>query len=169
MEISSDAPIAALLFGGNGRHLEEGFVSLATADGCVQVAVRDFGKGIEEADLERIFECYRQLDDSDVTGLGLGLFISKSIIEAHGGRIWVVSRPGRGSTFFFTLPESENKSRELKWSSKRSRKSGSDAGDARAGAGVGELSRETATASPATTPAWTLGHELLPRLPGYRS
>jgi signal transduction histidine kinase len=83
------------------------FVSLATVDRCVQFAVRDFGPGIREDELERIFECYRQLDGSDVTGLGLGLFISKSIIEAHGGRIWVVSRPGRGSTFFFTLPESE--------------------------------------------------------------
>ncbi len=83
------------------------FVSLATVDHCVQVAVRDSGPGIEEDDLERIFECYRQLDDSDVTGLGLGLFISKSIIEAHGGRIWVTSRRGTGSTFFFTLPESE--------------------------------------------------------------
>jgi chemotaxis family two-component system sensor kinase Cph1 len=84
------------------------FVSLATVDRCVQVAVRDFGPGIEEDDLERIFECYRQLDGSDVTGLGLGLFVSKSIIEAHGGRIWVVSQPGKGSTFFFTLPESEH-------------------------------------------------------------
>jgi signal transduction histidine kinase len=83
------------------------FVSLAAADRCVQVAVRDFGPGIEEDDLELIFECYRQLDGSDVAGLGLGLFVSKSIIEAHGGRIWVVSRPGKGSTFFFTLPQSE--------------------------------------------------------------
>jgi signal transduction histidine kinase len=83
------------------------FVSLEAVDGCVQVAVRDFGRGIEEHELERIFECYRQLDDSDMTGLGLGLFISKSIIEAHGGRIWAVSRPGQGSTFFFTLPRSE--------------------------------------------------------------
>jgi chemotaxis family two-component system sensor kinase Cph1 len=82
-------------------------VSLATVDRRVQITVRDFGPGIEEDDLERIFECYRQLDGADVTGLGLGLFISKSIIEAHGGRIWVSSRPGRGSTFFFTLPGSE--------------------------------------------------------------
>jgi signal transduction histidine kinase len=83
------------------------FVSLATVDHCVQVAVRDFGPGIEEDDLERIFECYRQLDGSDVTGLGLGLFVSKSIVEAHGGRIWVSSEPGKGSTFFFTLPKGE--------------------------------------------------------------
>ena len=80
-------------------------VSLATVDCCVRIAVQDFGPGIEEGDHERIFECYRQLDGSDVTGLGLGLFISKSIIEAHGGRIWVASRPAGGSTFFFTLPQ----------------------------------------------------------------
>lgn len=83
------------------------FVSLATVDDCVEIAVQDFGQGIEENDLERIFECYRQLDGSDVTGLGLGLFISKSIVEAHGGRIWASSRPGEGSTFFFTLPKGE--------------------------------------------------------------
>lgn len=83
-------------------------VSLATVENGVQIAVRDFGAGIEEGDLDRIFECYRQLDGSDVTGLGLGLFISKSIIEAHGGRIWVDSRPGSGSTFFFTVPQNSD-------------------------------------------------------------
>ena len=46
------------------------FVSLATVDDCVEIAVQDFGQGIEENDLERILECYRQLDGSDVTGLG---------------------------------------------------------------------------------------------------
>jgi signal transduction histidine kinase len=80
------------------------FVSLSTIDHFVQVAVRDFGPGIDEADFERIFECYRQLDGSDTTGLGLGLFISKSIVQAHGGRIWAESKLGAGSTFFFTVP-----------------------------------------------------------------
>lgn len=79
-------------------------VSLSTTDHFVQVAVRDFGPGIEEADFERIFECYRQLDGSDTTGLGLGLFISKSIVQAHGGQIWAESKLGEGSTFFFTVP-----------------------------------------------------------------
>jgi signal transduction histidine kinase len=79
-------------------------VSLSTMDDCVQVAVRDFGPGIEEADFDRIFECYRQLDGSDATGLGLGLFISKSIVQAHGGRIWAESKLGAGSTFRFTVP-----------------------------------------------------------------
>jgi signal transduction histidine kinase len=80
------------------------FVSLSKIDHFVRVAVRDFGHGIEEADFERIFECYRQLDGSDGTGLGLGLFISKSIIQAHGGQIWAESKLGAGSTFFFTVP-----------------------------------------------------------------
>jgi signal transduction histidine kinase len=80
------------------------FVSLSTIDHFVRVAVRDFGPGIAEADFERIFECYRQLDGSDATGLGLGLFISKSIVQAHGGQIWAESKLGAGSTFFFTVP-----------------------------------------------------------------
>jgi signal transduction histidine kinase len=81
------------------------FVSLSTIDHFVRVAVRDFGPGIDEADFERIFECYGQLDGSDATGLGLGLFISKSIVQAHGGQIWAESKLGAGSTFFFTVPE----------------------------------------------------------------
>jgi signal transduction histidine kinase len=80
------------------------FVSLSTIDQFVRVAVRDFGPGIDAADFERIFECYRQLDGSDATGLGLGLFISKSIVQAHGGQIWAESKLGAGSTFFFTVP-----------------------------------------------------------------
>jgi signal transduction histidine kinase len=80
------------------------FVSLSTTDDFVQVAVQDFGLGIPETDFERIFECYRQLDGSDATGLGLGLFISKSIVQAHGGKIWLESKLGAGSTFLFTVP-----------------------------------------------------------------
>ena len=80
------------------------FVSLSTTDDFVQVAVKDFGQGIPETDFDRIFECYRQLDGSDTTGLGLGLFISKSIVQAQGGQIWVESRLGAGSTFLFTVP-----------------------------------------------------------------
>ena len=79
-------------------------VTLSTIGHFVQVAVRDSGPGIEEADFERIFECYRQLDGSDATGLGLGLFISRSIVQAHGGKIWAESELGAGSTFVFTVP-----------------------------------------------------------------
>jgi len=70
----------------------------------VQVAVADEGPGIPERDLDRVFDGFCQLQESDARGLGLGLFISRSIIEAHGGRIWETSRPGAGSTFYFTVP-----------------------------------------------------------------
>jgi len=70
----------------------------------VQVTVADSGEGIAPENLARIFERYVQTDVSDRRGLGLGLFIAKSIVEAHGGRIWAESTRGDGSTFSFTLP-----------------------------------------------------------------
>jgi signal transduction histidine kinase len=79
-------------------------VSAARQDRQVQIAVRDTGRGIAEADLHRLFNPFCQLGRGDRQGLGLGLFISKSIVEAHGGTIWAESRVGSGSTFFFTVP-----------------------------------------------------------------
>jgi signal transduction histidine kinase len=79
-------------------------VSAAKINDVVQVAVRDSGRGMAETDLERIFNPYCQLDGSERRGSGLGLFISQSIVEAHGGRVWAESRLGAGSTFFFTVP-----------------------------------------------------------------
>jgi signal transduction histidine kinase len=81
-------------------------VQATTSGSDLQVAVQDDGPGIPEPDLERVFEGFCQLRDSDARGLGLGLYISRAIIEAHGGRIWATSRPGAGSTFSFTVPES---------------------------------------------------------------
>jgi signal transduction histidine kinase len=75
----------------------------ATAAGC-EVSVSDTGIGIPEGDLTSIFERFRQLDRADRTGLGLGLYISSWIVEAHGGRIWAESRLGSGTTFHLTLP-----------------------------------------------------------------
>jgi len=69
--------------------------------GAVQVAVRDFGPGIVEKDLDHIFEPFFTTKRS---GLGMGLSISRSIIEAHGGRIWVENNPDKGVTFYFELP-----------------------------------------------------------------
>jgi len=66
--------------------------------------VADTGIGIPTAKLQTIFERFRQIS-KDRRGLGLGLHISKNIIEAHGGRIWVESHPGSGSTFYFALPQ----------------------------------------------------------------
>ncbi len=78
-------------------------VSATERDGEVQVAVADTGIGIPAEDLLRVFELYRQLGSSR-DGLGLGLYISKAIVEKHGGRIWVTSSPDAGSTFYFTVP-----------------------------------------------------------------
>lgn len=69
--------------------------------------VQDQGRGIPAANLETIFHRFKQVDSSDSRekgGTGLGLAICRSIVRQHGGRIWVESEVGKGSTFFFTLP-----------------------------------------------------------------
>ena len=84
-------------------------VQVAALDGVFQVSVADTGPGIPEADQQRIFEEFQQADSSSTRtkgGTGLGLSIAKRIIEMHGGRIWVESRVGKGSTFSFVLPVS---------------------------------------------------------------
>ena len=70
----------------------------------VLVSVRDTGTGIRAAELPHVFERSWQAGTNDRRGLGLGLYICKGIVEAHGGRIWASSEVGRGSEFFFTLP-----------------------------------------------------------------
>lgn len=70
----------------------------------VEVSVTDTGSGIPANMLEAVFQRFWQARGNDTRGLGLGLYISRSIIEAHGGRISVESTPGKGSTFLFTLP-----------------------------------------------------------------
>jgi PAS domain S-box-containing protein len=70
----------------------------------VQLSVRDTGPGISEIDRAHIFERYWQAEPMAKGGAGLGLFITKGIIEAHGGKIWLESEPGVGSTFRFTVP-----------------------------------------------------------------
>jgi signal transduction histidine kinase len=71
--------------------------------GCVQVAVSDTGMGIAESVLGHVFERYWQRDRSG-RGTGLGLYIAKEIVSAHGGTIGVESKPGAGTRFFFTIP-----------------------------------------------------------------
>ncbi len=68
-------------------------------------SVRDNGLGIHAKDQERIFEIFqRGGNSSDHHGSGIGLAICKKIVESHEGKIWVQSEPGKGATFYFTLP-----------------------------------------------------------------
>jgi signal transduction histidine kinase len=81
-------------------------VSSARLDGEVHVSVTDTGPGIAPEDQKRIFEEFQQTDigAEEREGTGLGLALSKKLVELHGGRIWVESELGAGSTFTFTLP-----------------------------------------------------------------
>ena len=70
----------------------------------VRVLVSDTGPGIEETDRARLFDPYWSAHHHESVGTGLGLFISKGLVEAHGGQMGVESRVGHGTTFWFTLP-----------------------------------------------------------------
>jgi signal transduction histidine kinase len=100
----------------------EGEITLALrCDGSkvLHFAVSDTGIGIPEAAVPTLFDRFRQVRP-DPRGLGLGLYISRSIVEAHGGKIWVESRVGAGTTFHFTVPthqlpyELEGRSAEMR-------------------------------------------------------
>jgi signal transduction histidine kinase len=67
----------------------------------VSVEVRDAGVGIREGDLPRIFEAFYTTKSG---GLGMGLSVSKAIVERHGGRLWVTANTDRGATFHFSIP-----------------------------------------------------------------
>jgi signal transduction histidine kinase len=87
---------------------ERGSVSVSATrlDGEVHVSVADTGPGIAREDQARIFEEFQQADvgAKEREGTGLGLALSKKLIELHGGRLWVESERGKGSTFTFALP-----------------------------------------------------------------
>ncbi len=97
------------LVGNAIKFTEHGQVGIgaAVSDGAFIVSVRDTGPGIAPQDQEKIFEEFQQADSSSTRpkgGTGLGLAIARRIVELHGGRIWVESSPGQGSTFSFSLP-----------------------------------------------------------------
>jgi PAS domain S-box-containing protein len=93
----------AIKFTPQGGRIE---VRAAPGDGFVEVSVRDTGVGIAPAEQDAVFEEFRQVGSSAARheGTGLGLSLCRKFVELHGGRIWVESEVGRGSTFTFRLP-----------------------------------------------------------------
>jgi signal transduction histidine kinase len=118
--VSPDLPLAL----GDGKRITQCLMNLAgnalkfTREGRVELrvelegehlrfAVADTGIGIPADQIDSIFEEFRQADATvsrDFGGTGLGLSITRKLVELHGGRIWVESLPGKGSTFFFSIP-----------------------------------------------------------------
>ena len=93
----------AIKFTPEGGRIE---VSAVPKDGLVEVSVRDTGVGIAPEDQEAVFEEFRQVGTADkkVEGTGLGLTLCRKFVELHGGKIWVKSQVGMGSTFMFVIP-----------------------------------------------------------------
>jgi len=128
MEIEPDLPpiwmdptrIRQVLFNllnNAARFTERGGVTISARrqEEEVVFAVTDTGVGIDPEDIPRLFEEFHQLDGTTRRyheGAGLGLAISRRFVEMHGGRIWVESRVGKGSTFYFSLPVRQPKSTE---------------------------------------------------------
>lgn len=80
-------------------------ITLALNGSLARISIKDHGPGIEKAHQKRVFERFERVSDrNNIGGLGLGLYISKQIIEAHGGTIFVESVPGDGSTFIIDIP-----------------------------------------------------------------
>lgn len=96
----------ALKFTGAGGRV---LVRARNGDSAVQICVEDSGAGIPAADLPHIFDRYWRPDRALRSGAGLGLAICKGIVDAHGGRIWVESTLGRGTTIHFVVPSAEKK------------------------------------------------------------
>jgi light-regulated signal transduction histidine kinase (bacteriophytochrome) len=97
----------AIKFRGRERPLVT--ITCEAADGYWQLAFQDNGIGIAQELTERIFDLGRRLHTrEEYPGSGIGLALSKRIVERHGGRIWCVSRPGEGSTFYVLLPRASD-------------------------------------------------------------
>jgi len=83
-------------------------VKASRTQDAVEIAVRDTGIGIAPGDQEAVFEEFRQVGAdymSKQEGTGLGLALTRRFVELHGGRIWLTSEVGKGSTFYFTIPD----------------------------------------------------------------
>jgi signal transduction histidine kinase len=105
----------AIKYSPKGGHVE--VTARATSDEVI-VSVTDEGIGLAEEDRDRIFQRFSRLDSRLVRqtkGTGLGLFICKSIVEAHGGRIWAETVSGAGSRFSFSLPREQRAQLPALW------------------------------------------------------
>jgi signal transduction histidine kinase len=98
MQVLSNLVGNALKFTPSGGRVRIGYEE---RDNVARFEVADTGPGIRGEDLERVFDPYWRGDNR---GTGLGLFIARTIVEAHGGRLAVESPPGEGARFWFTLP-----------------------------------------------------------------
>lgn len=115
-EVSVDADRIAQvldnLLGNAVKYSPEGgtvTVSIKQLVDAVQISITDQGPGIEPDTIPHLFDRFYRANARDVTGgLGLGLYIARTLVVAHGGKIWVESTPGEGSTFFFTIPVSSS-------------------------------------------------------------
>jgi PAS domain S-box-containing protein len=84
-------------------------IHLSSGRKNIIIGIQDFGKGIDKKHHKKVFEHYYQVGKKNTVhkGLGIGLYLSSAIIKAHGGKIWLDSEIGKGSTFYFSLPKSE--------------------------------------------------------------
>jgi signal transduction histidine kinase len=123
-QLTTDIPASLPLIHGDGPRLEQVMLNLMTnavkftpaggticvkareQDAAIMVAVRDNGIGIPREEQSRLFKPYSRIaaDRQRQPGLGLGLALAKQVVELHGGKIWVDSETGEGSTFTFSLP-----------------------------------------------------------------
>jgi signal transduction histidine kinase len=123
-KLSTEMPDSLPIIRGDGQRLEQVMLNLMTnaakftpEEGHIVIRVRqenasliidvqDNGIGIAREELPRLFKPYSRLssDRQRHPGLGLGLALAKQVVELHGGKIWVESEPGKGSTFSFSLP-----------------------------------------------------------------
>lgn len=97
----------AVKYSPKGTHIE---ISCQTKPGSVEVSVHDEGMGVKSEDQKHLFDRYYRVDNPNyrhISGFGIGLYLSSEIIHQHGGKIWVESLPGQGSTFYFSLPVHE--------------------------------------------------------------
>jgi signal transduction histidine kinase len=129
-KLNMDLPDSLPIVHGDGQRLEQVVLNLMTnatkftpregtitltvrkQDNSLTIQIRDTGVGIAREEQDRLFKPYSRLnaDRQRHPGLGLGLALAKQVVELHGGRIWVESESGKGSTFAFTLPCSAMKS-----------------------------------------------------------